>query len=113
MSCGWSYELDGLKADLDLVLKVIKYKSDKKAFCDYINSEERFKKLDEVTAKLVAELANIEIGEGERDVCKAIEDLINDSKEEGRIEGIAEGIAEGIVEGEANAIYINSEETDS
>ena len=94
-------ELDGLKADLDLVLKVIKYKSDKKAFCDYINSEERFKKLDEVTAKLVAELANIEIGEGERDVCKAIEDLINDSKEEGRIEGIAEGIAEG----EANAIY--------
>ena len=54
-----------------------------------------------MTAKLVAELANIEIGEGERDVCKAIEDLINDSKEEGRIEGIAEGIAEG----EANAIY--------
>ena len=32
-------ELDGLKADLDLVLKVVKYKSDKKAFCDYINRE--------------------------------------------------------------------------
>ena len=86
-------EMDGLKTDLDLVLKVIKYKSDKNAFCSYISSEERFKKLDEVTAKLVAELINVDMDGEDDNVCKAIEDLINDSKEEGRIEG------------EVNAIY--------
>ena len=86
-------EMDGLKTDLDLVLKVIKYKSDKDAFCGYISSEERFKKLDEVTAKLVAELINVDMDGEDGNVCKAIEDLINDSKEEGRIEG------------EVNAIY--------
>ena len=86
-------EFDSLKTDLNLVLKVIKYKSDKDAFCGYISSEERFKKLDEVTAKLVAELINVDMDGEDGNVCKAIEDLINDSKEEGRIEG------------EVNAIY--------
>ena len=86
-------EFDSLKTDLDLVLKVIKYKSDKDAFCGYISSEERFKKLDEVTAKLVAELINVDMDGEDDNVCKAIEDLIKDSKEEGRIEG------------EVNAIY--------
>ena len=86
-------EFDSLKTDLNLVLKVIKYKSDKNAFCSYISSEERFKKLDEMTAKLVAELINVDMDGEDDNVCKAIEDLINDSKEEGRIEG------------EVNAIY--------
>ena len=86
-------EFDSLKTDLELILKIIKYKSDKNAFCSYISSEERFKKLDEVTAKLVAELINVDMDGEDDNVCKAIEDLINDSKEEGRIEG------------EVNAIY--------
>ena len=86
-------EFDSLKTDLELILKIIKYKSDKNAFCSYISSEERFKKLDEVTAKLVAELINVDMDGEDGNVCKAIEDLINDSKEEGRIEG------------EVNAIY--------
>ena len=86
-------EFDSLKTDLELILKIIKYKSDKNAFCSYISSEERFKKLDEMTAKLVAELINVDMDGEDDNVCKAIEDLINDSKEEGRIEG------------EVNAIY--------
>ena len=86
-------EFDSLKTDLELIRKIIKYKSDKNAFCSYISSEERFKKLDEVTAKLVAELINVDMDGEDGNVCKAIEDLINDSKEEGRIEG------------EVNAIY--------
>ena len=86
-------EFDSLKTDLELILKIIKYKSDKNAFCSYISSEERFKKLDEVTSKLVAELINVDMDGEDDNVCKAIEDLINDSKEEGRIEG------------EVNAIY--------
>ena len=73
-------EMDGLKTDLDLVLKVIKYKSDKDAFCGYINSDERFTHLDEITLKLVSELINIDMDGGDDNVCKAIEDLIKDSE---------------------------------
>ena len=76
-------EMDGLKTDLDLVLKVIKYKSDKDAFCGYINSDERFSNLDEITLKLVSELTNVEMDGGDDNVCKAIEDLIKDSEAKG------------------------------
>ena len=81
-------EFEGLTTDLELILKVIKNKSDKRAFYDYIKSERRFANLDEVTAKLFSELTNIEKNE-EDDMCKAVEDLINDSKAEGRAEGEA------------------------
>ena len=73
-------EFDSLKTDLDLVLKVIKYKSDKDAFCGYINSDERFTHLDEITLKLVSELTNVDMDGGDDNVCKAIEDLIEDTK---------------------------------
>ena len=76
-------EMDGPKTDLDLVLKVIKYKSDKDAFCGYINSDERFSNLDEITLKLVSELTNVEMDGGDDNVCKAIEDLIKDSEAKG------------------------------
>lgn len=98
-------ELEGLETDLEIVLKVIKYKSDKKAFLDYIRSEERFRRLDRTTAKVVGELINMEIDDGGNAVCKAIEDLMKDSKAEGIIEGKAEGRAEGRAEGEANTYY--------
>ena len=94
-------ELEGLETDLEIVLKVINYKSDKKAFLDYIRSEERFRRLDRTTAKVVGELINMEIDDGGNAVCKAIEDLMKDSKAEGIIEGKAEGRAEG----EANTYY--------
>ena len=81
-------EFEGLMTDMELILKVIKNKSDKRAFYDYIKSEKRFANLDEVTAKLFSELTNIEKNE-ENDMCKAVEDLINDSKAEGRAEGEA------------------------
>ena len=90
-------ELEGLETDLELILKVIKYKSDKKAFSSYINSEKRFSCLEAVTAKFVSELVNVKIGEGEKIMCKAIKDLLKDSRTEGR--------NEGLFEGEANAIY--------
>ena len=96
-------EMEGFKTDLDLVLKVIKYKSDKDAFCGYISSEERFKKLDEVTAKLVAELANVDIDGGGNAVCKAIEDLIKDSKEEGISETIFKLRRDGLLNREVAA----------
>ena len=38
-----------------------------------------------MTAKLVAELINVDMDGEDDNVCKAIEDLINDSKEEGAL----------------------------
>ena len=96
-------EFDSLKTDLELILKIIKYKSDKNAFCSYISSEERFKKLDEVTAKLVAELASVDIDGGGNAVCKAIEDLIKDSKEEGISETIFKLRRDGLLNREVAA----------
>ncbi|MCI7606948.1 MAG: Rpn family recombination-promoting nuclease/putative transposase [Spirochaetales bacterium] len=80
-------EIEGLKTDLELVLKVIKKKADKEVFCDYIKSDDRFKNLDEVTAKLIAELINIKIEDGGTNVCKALDDLVKDSKAEGEAIG--------------------------
>ena len=94
-------EIEGLKTDLELVLKVIKKKADKEAFCDYIKSDDRFKNLDEVTAKLIAELINIKIEDGGTNVCKALDDLVKDSKAEGEAIGRAEGEAKGREEGKA------------
>ena len=85
-------EFDGLTTDLELILKVIKISRTKGRFYDYIKSERRFANLDEVTAKLFSELTNIEKNE-EDDMCKAVEDLINDSRAEGEAKGRAEGEA--------------------
>ena len=105
-------EMDGLKTDLDLVLKVIKYKSDKDAFCSYINSDERFTHLDEITLKLVSELINVDIDGGGNAVCKAIEDLIKDSKEEGISETIFKLRRDGLLNREvaAGRLGLNVEE---
>ena len=67
---------------------MIKYKSDKEQFYGYINSEKRFYNLSELTARLIYELANIEIDEGEWNMCKAIEDLKKDSWLDGMEKGM-------------------------
>ena len=95
-------EFEGLTTDLELILKVIKNKSDKRAFYDYIKSERRFVCLDEVTAKLFSELTNIEKNE-EDDMCKAVEDLINDSRAEGEAITIFKLRRDGLIQKEIAA----------
>ena len=52
------------------------------------------------TTKVIRDITNTPIyvpdGKGEIDMCKAVKDLMDESKTEGIEEGIAEGIAEGI-----------------
>ena len=96
-------EIENVKTDLELVLNVIKNKADKKAFCDYIKSDERFTRLDEVTAKLISELTNIKIDDGGNAMCKAIEDLIKDSKAEGEANAIFKLRRDGILNREVAA----------
>ena len=87
-------EINSLKTDLRLVLNVIRYKGDKSKFFDYIMGEKGFEKLDDVTAKLISELSNIEIKEGK--MCKAVEQFKNECIAEGIAEGKAQGISEAL-----------------
>ncbi|MCI7607150.1 MAG: hypothetical protein MSS69_10425, partial [Spirochaetales bacterium] len=50
---------------------------------------------------LIAELINIKIEDGGTNVCKALDDLVKDSKAEGEAIGRAEGEAKGREEGKA------------
>ena len=65
--------------------------------------------MDGITARLISELGSIKIGEGETNMCKAIEDLMKECEDKGKAEGIlegkAKGKAEGIAEGETNMIF--------
>ena len=65
-----------------------------------------------MTAKLVAELANVDIDGGGNAVCKAIEDLIKDSKEEGISETIFKLRRDGLLNREvaAGRLGLNVEE---
>ena len=47
--------------------------------------------MDGITARLISELGSIKIGEGETNMCKAIEDLMKECEDKGKAEGIAEG----------------------
>ena len=68
-----------------------------------ITGEKSFEKLDDVTAKLISELSNIEIKDGK--MCKAVEQFRNECIAEGIAEGIAQGIAEGKAQGISEALF--------
>ena len=68
--------------------------------------------LDEITLKLVSELIKSDMDGGDDNVCKAIEDLIKDSKEEGISETIFKLRREGYltVEVAADKLGLSVEE---
>ena len=43
--------------------------------------------MDGITARLISELGSIKIGEGETNMCKAIEDLMKECEDKGKAEG--------------------------
>ena len=68
--------------------------------------------LDEITLKLVYELIKSDMDGGDDNVCKAIEDLIKDSKEEGISETIFKLRRDGLLNREvaAGRLGLNVEE---
>ena len=107
-----SEKLGKVSKPLKLVLNVIKNQGDKKALLSYINSEEPFKDLDDKTAKLLGSIMKVDIPyEGGYNMCKALEDLKNDSKREGILEGerkkLYELTRDGIITKEIAAKKLN------
>ena len=91
-------ELEKFSTSLREVLGYIKYSGDKKQLHSITENNPRMR-LDADAARVIRTVTNtpVEIREEEEevDMCKAIEEMMEDSRQEGMLEGIQEGIQEG------------------
>ena len=83
-------------------LQTIKYSVDAQKLTEYITQNERMHRLDLSAANVINTVAGIGLeirqDRGKVDMCKAIEDLKAESREEGRAEGREEGHTKGRAE---------------
>ena len=107
-------ELEKFSTSLREVLGYIKYSGDKKQLHSFTENNPRMR-LDADAARVIRTVTNtpVEIREVEEevDMCKAIEEMMEDSRQEGMLEGIQEGIQKGIQEGEASGALRKAKET--
>lgn len=88
------------KTDVRQVFDFIRCSEDKHALCKLVEQDDNYKNMEEDAFDVVSHYANAAelLGvkenygkEGKVDMCKAIRDLMDDSREEGRAEGREEG----------------------
>ena len=102
------------KTDLKQVFDCIRYSDDKEKLYELVMNDPAYKELDEDTYDVIAEYTNTEQlmevkqykEKGKVDMCKAIEEMIQD----GRMEGLSQGIEQGIEQGIQALILDNFEE---
>ena len=92
-------DFDKFHTSLREVLQTIKYSVDAQKLTEYITQNERMHRLDLSAANVINTVAGIGLeirqDRGKVDMCKAIEDLKAESREEGRAEGREEGHTKG------------------
>lgn len=88
-------ELEKLSTSLREVLGCIKYSKDKEKLSSFIRNNTRMM-LEINAARVIQAITNITLDLSEEveevDMCKAIDDMMQDSREEGKAEGRTEGI---------------------
>ena len=91
-------DLEKFSSSLGDVLGYIKYSKDKKALSKFLNDSKAMI-MDNDAARVIRDITNTPIyvpdGKGEIDMCKAVKDMLDESKTKGLEEGKAEGRAEG------------------
>jgi hypothetical protein len=97
-------EINKFKSDFKQLSTVIHYSNDKNTLKARLLSDNKFKCLDFLTYDLISSVTSIKVKnrvnkKGVVNMCKAVEEMLEDSKLEGRVEGRAEGRAEGRKEG--------------
>ena len=105
-------QLDIFKSDLKDVLKFIKHSVSKAELAQLVNSNKAYKSLDRLAAQTISVCAglnfNLPVGEERIDMCKAIDDMLTDARNEGidkgRNEGIDKGRSEATNEGMLNVV---------
>lgn len=89
-------ELESMHSDLGVVLGFIKYSTDRKKLDDYVHKHKEFSTMADESTRLLNEVCSLHLDtiieneieeKGEIDLCKAIEDMKDDAREEGRSEG--------------------------
>lgn len=84
-------EFKKFETGLGNVLKYIKHSQNKQELTTIVNEDKAYRNLDEASARLINTItgSNLQIvaKEGKVDMCKAIEEMRRDSKEEGKREG--------------------------
>ena len=99
---------DVFQTDIKQVFDFIRYSDDKNKLLDLVENDMYYKAMDEDAFHVVTQYTNskeliqvkdyaVEGGKG--NMCKAIQDLMDDSKEKGMQEGIKKGMQEGIEKG--------------
>ena len=87
------------KTDLGKVLQYIKYSKDKEKLYELTHRGERFRNVDVDSANLINVVTGseleFEVEEGQVNMCKAIDEMRKESRQEGILEGRQEGIMEG------------------
>ena len=86
-------ELDTFKSDLKEVLKFIKHSTDKDELKKLLDENEKYQKLDRLAAQTISICSgvdfNIPVGEGEVNVCKAIEDMKTDVRNDAILKAVS------------------------
>lgn len=91
------------KTDFGLVLGYIKYARDKDALGEFVAGNERFRSVDAESARLINLLTDsrlrIASGEERVDMCKAIEDMRAEARNDGLRQGLEKGLEKGLERG--------------
>ena len=93
--------------DVRQVFDFIRCSEDKKKLVELVENDVYYTQMDEEAFDVVTKYTNSKelikakeylLGGGKRNVCKAIRDLMDDSREEGREEGREQGIEQGVLQ---------------
>ena len=99
-------EISKLHTDLYQVMTYIKNSNDKHRLENIVYEDDKFKSVSKETVELIKTVTKSKIkyneNEEEIDMCKAIEDM----RTEARDEGIMQGIVQGIIQGKAEGLII-------
>ena len=94
-------ELERFETDLKYVMTYVRYSDDKNKLINYARENDIVLNIESVTIINALTNSNLKIEEGKDEVqmCKALDDLIEDGRNEGRSEGIEIGRQEGSIIG--------------
>lgn len=101
------HDYQNFQSEIRMLFELYDRRNDKEEFYQYLNHNDGCRQIDEETVWALGEMLNINAEklkskalrkkEGGADMCRAIEELIEDGRVEGKTEGILEGDAARIV----------------
>ena len=107
------------QTDVRQVFDFIRYSDDKKKLLELVENDSSYIEMDDDAVEVINEYTNVlqlvkkekyQMKKDTTNVCKALRDLVEDSKAEGRTEGRTEGIEQSKLQSAKNLLDILSDE---